>query len=122
MRISDWSSDVCSSDLVELADTAALFEQPRHPYTQALLRAIPVPSPHRRAMTASLKGDVPSPLATPPGCRFHTRCPLATALCSERKPDLTLVGGDRFVACHHWHQAAAEIGRAACRERACQSV
>src|SRR3546814_7672918 len=73
-------------EIVELADRAALFEQPRHPYTQALLRAISVPSPHCRAMTASLKGDVTSPLAPPPGCRFPTRCPLATALCSERKP------------------------------------
>src|SRR3546814_20089240 len=75
-------------------------------------------------MAASLEGDVPSPLAPPPGCRFHTRCPLATALCSERKPDLTLVGGDRFVACHHWRQAAAvaprlegEAGRTAAAER-----
>src|SRR3546814_18532548 len=75
-------------------------------------------------MAASLEGDVPSPLAPPPGCRFHTRCPLATALCSERKPDLTLVGGDRFVACHHWRQAAAvaprldgEAGRPAAAER-----
>src|SRR3546814_17127629 len=62
-------------------------------------------------MTASLKGDVPSPLAPPPGCRFHARCPLATAPCRERKPDLTLVGGDRFVACHHWRQAAAVAPR-----------
>src|SRR3546814_18956731 len=75
-------------------------------------------------MAASLEGDVPSPLAPPPGCRFHTRCPLATALCSERKQDLTLVGGDRLVACHHWRQTAAvaprldgEAGRTAAAER-----
>src|SRR3546814_17364261 len=61
-------------EIVELADTAELFEQPRHPYTQALLRAIPVPSPHRRAMTASLTGDVPSPLAPPPGEFGRTPC------------------------------------------------
>src|SRR3546814_4947691 len=78
-HMSDRVAVMYLGEIVELADTAALFEQPRHPYTQALLRAIPVPSPHRRAMTASLKGDVPSPLAPPPGCRFHTRCPLAPA-------------------------------------------
>jgi len=108
-HMSDRVAVMYLGEIVELAETAALFDRPLHPYTQALMRAIPVPSPHRRSAAAALKGDVPSPLAPPSGCRFHTRCPLATALCAEKKPALAAAGGGRSVACHHWQQAAEAI-------------
>ena len=82
--------------IVEIADKRALFANPRHPYTRALLAAIPHPDPGRRGQLRPLGGDVPSPARMPPGCRFHTRCPQATALCQREDPPL-LDG----VACHH---------------------
>jgi oligopeptide/dipeptide ABC transporter ATP-binding protein len=106
-HMSDRVAVMYLGEIVELAPTAELYERPLHPYTQALMQAIPVPSPHRRAAGAGLKGDVPSPLAPPAGCRFHTRCPMATAICADNKPAFEAAGGDRFVACHHWRQAAA---------------
>ncbi|MEO3427469.1 oligopeptide/dipeptide ABC transporter ATP-binding protein [Pelagibius sp. CAU 1746] len=105
-HMSDRVAVMYLGEIVELAETDALYAQPLHPYTQALMRAIPVPSPEGRAMEAGLAGDVPSPLAPPPGCRFHTRCPLATPLCAERKPALADTGAGRFVSCHHWQEAA----------------
>jgi len=105
-HMSDRVAVMYLGEIVELAGTAALYDRPLHPYTQALMRAIPVPSPHRRAMAVGLKGDVPSPLAPPSGCRFHTRCPLATTLCAEQKPSFDTAGAGRFVACHHWERAA----------------
>ncbi len=105
-HMSDRVAVMYLGEIVELAETDALYARPLHPYTQALMRAIPVPSPHAQAMEVGLKGDVPSPLAPPPGCRFHTRCPLATPLCAERTPPLATAGDGRFVACHHWQQAA----------------
>jgi peptide/nickel transport system ATP-binding protein len=123
-HMSDRVAVMYLGEIVELAETDALYGRPLHPYTQALMRAIPVPSPHVPAMEAGLKGDVPSPLAPPPGCRFHTRCPLATPLCAERKPALAAAGDGRFVACHHWREAAgtapelrSEPPRAAAAER-----
>jgi len=87
--------------IVELATASELFERPRHPYTQALLSAIPVPEPGPRRSRALLQGDVPSPLAPPSGCRFRTRCPYARDLCSSKPP--ILEGG---VACHFWREIA----------------
>ena len=107
-HMSDRVAVMYLGEIVELAETDALFGRPLHPYTQALLRAIPVPSPRRRASAAALKGDVPSPLAPPAACRFHTRCPLATAICGEKKPALAAVGEGRLVACHHWQEAAGQ--------------
>ncbi len=85
--------------LVEVAPTRRLFTQPRHPYTQALLESIPVPDPSRRKVHAPLAGDVPSPLAPPPGCRFHPRCPVAVDDCRHREPPLRDVGDGHQVAC-----------------------
>jgi len=85
--------------LVEVAPTRRLFTQPRHPYTQALLESIPIPDPSRRKARAPLAGDVPSPLAPPPGCRFHPRCPVAVDECRHREPPLRDVGEGHQVAC-----------------------
>jgi oligopeptide transport system ATP-binding protein len=87
--------------IVETATTQALFAAPRHPYTQALLAAIPLPEPGLQRERVLLAGDVPSPLNPPPGCHFHTRCVHARALCSQRTPVLEAQDG-RAVACHFW--------------------
>ena len=89
--------------IVEFADTDALFTQPAHPYTQALLSAIPEPDPKRRRERLVLQGDVPSPEHPPAGCTFHPRCRHALALCSERAPGLRPLGGGQAahtVSCH----------------------
>jgi oligopeptide/dipeptide ABC transporter ATP-binding protein len=88
--------------MAELAPTAELFAQPRHPYTQALLAAVPRPDPTRRAERPPLEGDLPSPVAPPPGCRFHTRCPYAQDNCRTDVPDLLPASGAAHVACHYW--------------------
>ena len=86
--------------IVELADTKELFENPLHPYTRALLSAIPIPDPEVRSHRTILKGDVPSPLDPPSGCVFHTRCSSAAKKCEERIPDLVSLGDGHYVACH----------------------
>jgi peptide/nickel transport system ATP-binding protein/oligopeptide transport system ATP-binding protein len=93
--------------IVELAETAALFAEPRHPYTQALLSAVPVPDPAARRKRIILEGDVPSPIAPPPGCRFHTRCPHARERCREEVPALVADGAGRATACHLWRELRA---------------
>ncbi|GAB4186208.1 MAG: dipeptide ABC transporter ATP-binding protein [Thalassobaculales bacterium] len=87
--------------IVEIADKRTLFTSPRHPYTEALLSAAPVPDPTRRRARVILEGDVPSPANPPPGCRFHTRCPIATADCRSIDPALKPVGPGHQVACIH---------------------
>jgi oligopeptide/dipeptide ABC transporter ATP-binding protein len=94
--------------IVEWADKRALFAAPRHPYTQALLSAIPVPEPARLAQGGRqriiLAGDVPSPAAPPPGCHFHTRCPHARPRCREEAPALQRAEGGHAIACHFWRE------------------
>ena len=86
--------------IVELADKAALFAHPQHPYTEALLSAVPLPDPEAAKKRIILKGDVPSPINPPSGCRFHTRCPYAFARCSKEEPDMREVFPGHHVACH----------------------
>ena len=88
--------------IVELAPTRRLFTAPRHPYTQALLSAIPIPVPGRPRRRELLQGDVPNPIAPPPGCHFHTRCPHARERCRTEAPRLATSDGDHAVACHFW--------------------
>ncbi|PVB62434.1 dipeptide ABC transporter ATP-binding protein [Labrenzia sp. 011] len=114
-HMSDRIAVMYLGEIVELAPNDALFERPLHPYTQALMRAIPIASPHGRSMNVSLTGDVPSPLSPPSGCRFHPRCPQATSLCASEKPVLTGAGTGRAVACHHW-ETIAESTQAPVRE------
>ena len=86
--------------IVELAEREQLFEHPRHPYTRALIAAVPVPDPARRRERVLVHGDPPSPLDPPPGCRFHTRCPLAEPVCREKTPPLEALADGHLVACH----------------------
>jgi oligopeptide transport system ATP-binding protein len=94
--------------IVEVAPRRALFTAPRHPYTQGLLRAAPRPDPGRRSTTVAIGGEPPSPLNPPPGCHFHTRCPLATDVCRVERPLLAGVGDGHIVACHHHATAAGQ--------------
>ena len=86
--------------IVEIAARASLFETPRHPYTEALLAAVPVSHPRARRARTVLTGDVPSPINPPPGCRFHTRCPIAVARCRQEEPPLVVDASGHGVACH----------------------
>jgi oligopeptide/dipeptide ABC transporter ATP-binding protein len=86
--------------IVELAPKEALFATPLHPYTEALMAAAPVPDPRAKHERLVLEGDIPSPMAPPPGCRFHTRCPVAVARCREEVPALRELSPDHHVACH----------------------
>ena len=86
--------------IVELAPTESLFQRPQHPYTVALLSAVPVPDPRSARNRIILSGDVPSPVDPPPGCRFHTRCPLAIDRCKTEIPPMKEVAPGHFAACH----------------------
>ncbi|MUV37964.1 Oligopeptide transport ATP-binding protein AmiE [Lentibacillus sp. JNUCC-1] len=90
--------------VVEIADKKSLFDNPQHPYTKALLSAIPAPDPERKKDRIILKGDVPSPIDPPKGCRFHTRCPFATDICKTEEPqlrNLSMMKEGHKAACHH---------------------
>jgi oligopeptide/dipeptide ABC transporter ATP-binding protein len=86
--------------IVELTDKRSLFTNPQHPYTEALLSAVPVPDPQIQRKRVILLGDVPSPINPPPGCRFHTRCRYAEERCRVEEPAMKQVRPGHFVACH----------------------
>ncbi|KNF07677.1 oligopeptide transport system, ATP-binding protein OppF [Gottschalkia purinilytica] len=86
--------------IVELGNKNNIFNNAKHPYTQALLSAIPIPDPTLKREKIILKGDIPSPANPPLGCKFHTRCPYYQDICTEKIPEFRNLGGDHFVACH----------------------
>jgi peptide/nickel transport system ATP-binding protein len=99
-HISDRVAVMYVGYLVEMAPTEELFYNPKMPYTEALLAAIPKPDPRVRTRPVKLPGDVPSPANPPPGCHFHPRCPYAQEICRVERPPLRLVGHEHWAACH----------------------
>ncbi|MFJ6907517.1 ABC transporter ATP-binding protein [Streptomyces griseoluteus] len=103
-HVSDRIAVMYLGKMVEIADRTSLYEAPMHPYTKALMSAVPIPDPKRRGAKSDrilLRGDVPSPISPPSGCRFHTRCWKATEICKTTEPQLLELRPGQRVACHH---------------------
>jgi oligopeptide transport system ATP-binding protein len=107
-HISDRVAVMYLGKIVELATDRELYENPSHPYTEALLSAVPRPDPSIKKQRIILPGDVPSPINPPSGCRFHTRCLYAKADCKTDEPPLQDIGGGHYVACHYWKEVQAK--------------
>lgn len=99
-HISDRIGVMYLGKIIEEAPTDELMNNPKHPYTQALLSAVPIANPEKKRERIILKGDLPSPLNPPVGCAFHTRCPFAMDICREQTPQTKAVGNEHTVACH----------------------
>jgi oligopeptide/dipeptide ABC transporter ATP-binding protein len=100
-HISDRVAVMYVGKIVETGPVNDIFSRPQHPYTRALLAAVPEADPHKPPPRLTLQGEVATPVDPPPGCRLYKRCPLATAICAEVSPDLLDRGGEHFVACHN---------------------
>lgn len=99
-HISDRVGVMYLGRMVELSSSEALYDKPMHPYTQALLSAVPIPDPEFKRETILLQGDIPSPSNPPSGCTFHTRCPHATEICKQKVPEFKEQQPGHYVACH----------------------
>ncbi len=99
-HISDRVAVMYLGKIVELTTTCEMYDNPQHPYTEALLSAVPIPDPAIKRHRIVLEGDVPSPFKPPGGCRFHPRCQYATTICSQKEPELIDIDDGHFVACH----------------------
>ncbi len=99
-HVSDRVAIMYLGKIVETAASETIYHQARHPYTQSLIAAIPVPDPHRKAERQVLHGDVPSPINPPSGCSFHPRCPVAEPRCAEQEPALIDTSSGHLAACH----------------------
>ncbi|MCW5722837.1 MAG: dipeptide ABC transporter ATP-binding protein [Devosia sp.] len=106
-HISDRVAVMYLGKIVELASSADLYHRPSHPYTRALLASIPVPDPEAARPTEPMRGEIPSPIDIPSGCRFRSRCPLATDLCARAEPALRDIGGGHLAACHFAEEVPA---------------
>lgn len=103
-HISDRVGVMYLGKLAEIADDESLYNSPKHPYTQALLSAIPVPDPKKKKERIILKGDVPTPINPPAGCRFHTRCEKCMGICRTQEPPTIDLGNNHKVACHLYNE------------------
>jgi oligopeptide/dipeptide ABC transporter ATP-binding protein len=99
-QISNTVAVMYLGEIVELSDTDGLFDKPLHPYTIALIQAVPIPDPNAKTMRILLPGEVPSPINPPSGCRFHPRCTRAMPICKEKKPEMLEISPNHLVACH----------------------
>lgn len=99
-HVSDFVAVMYLGKIVELAESYVVYTDPKHPYTKALLSAVPIPNPDLERKRIILKGDVPSPIDPPSGCRFHTRCGEKREICKIEEPNFTDIGDSHFVACH----------------------
>jgi oligopeptide transport system ATP-binding protein len=101
-HISDRVAVMYLGKIVELAKDTDLYTSPKHPYTEALLSAVPIPNPEMKKKRILLKGEIPSPIHLPDGCRFSTRCSYRSNLCGEAEPELKDLGGGHWVSCHRY--------------------